>query len=248
MLGRVPSPVDVRDFDLADFLDTSNPALSAALAKLKASTSVAPAVKPWAQLITDAVLGVQPPNPNPPPAGDVVWNIVPRLDQGQTPHCVGFGWCDWGNSDPIPDSFVNADGDKVYYECKVIDNQPGAENGSNVRSGAQAMQNRKKLTTYAFAKDVATAEAWVRTKGPIVIGSDWLNAMFNPVNGYVFPTGGLAGGHCYLWNGVLESEGAYLFTNSWGAGWGLGGQFKMKVGDFTTLFLNQGEACAAVEV
>jgi hypothetical protein len=249
LLGRVHSIPDLRDWDLADFL-TDDP-LDQALAVLVASGKVAAPTKAWAKVATAAIHALQPapiPTP-PPPTTDVVWSIPTILNQGDTPHCVGFGWAQWGNSDPVEDNYTDADGNAIYYECKVIDGEPGAEDGSNVRSGAQAMQNRKRLSAYAFASNVSDAEAWVRKNGPVVMGTDWTNDMFNPdVNGYIAPTGGVAGGHCYVMSGVLDSEDAYLFDNSWDVTWGLGGKFKMKKADFVTLFADGGEACASLEL
>lgn len=272
MLGRKPSPPDERDYDLADYLDQEQPQVEAPVEEsdesvaplvgtdpiteayngMLSNRSVAPATKAWARVVTEKLVGNTPAPDPPDPTGDVVWNIVPRLNQGETPHCVGFGWADFGNSDPINDSYTNADGDAIYYECKVIDGEPNAEDGSDVRSGAKAMLNRQRIAAYAFAKTLDVAETWVKTKGPIVVGSDWMNDMFNPTNGgYVKPTGGVAGGHCYLWSGVLEN-GDYEFTNSWGDGtdWpgSLNGQFRMTKADFASLYASNGEACAAVEL
>jgi hypothetical protein len=61
-------------------------------------------------------------------------------------------------------------------------------------------------------------------------------------------TGSVEGGHCVLLKGYLAGEGAYEGLNSWGASWGDGGKFKIKVADFGRLLSEDGEAVAAVEV
>lgn len=264
-LGRNPSTPDSRDYDLANYLKSPPPVvpleevgppidINTALSQLMTNRAVAQATKNWAKLATEAINALNPPPvpaPQPPaPVGvDQVWRTPIVLDQGETPHCVGFGWADWGNTEPTFDSYINDDANKVYYECKVIDGEPNQEDGSDVRSGAKAMKARSKLNAYAFAKTLDVAEQFVKTQGPVVVGTDWLENMFTPDNhGYVPASGSLAGGHCYLWIGVIETEDAYQFLNSWGAGWGLAGKFKMKKNDFASLFANLGEACAAVEI
>lgn len=250
-LGRRPSPPDPRDYKLADYL-APDP-LTALWSKVNAQTHTKE-FKAWGQALTAAVVKLHPPAPvppTPPPATrDVVWtdsDVV--LDQGQTPHCVGFGWAQFGNTNPINDAFSNADGDKIYYECKQIDGEPGAEDGSDVRSGAKAFVARKRIAAYAFAASVDEARAWIANHGPVVVGSDWTNDMFNPDTfGVVRPTGGVAGGHCYVLVGDLVSEGHLLFQNSWSDTWGVKGQFKMTYQDFANLLQNQGELCVAVEL
>lgn len=269
-LGRKPSVPDSRDWKLADFLkEEATPVdelaeareasaaaqtpLEAAFAAVLANAGVSHAVKIWGQLVTQQLSGATPTPVAPvvpvPAVTDVTFAISSILDQGDTEHCVGFGWADWADSDPTEEHYTDADGNAIYYEAKVIDGEPGQEDGSTVRSGAIAMKNRTRLAGYAFGT-IAEAEAWIKAgKGVIVVGTDWTNDMFNPdANGYVTPTGGVAGGHCYVMSGVLDSEEAYLFTNSWGTSWGLSGQFKMKKSDFATLFADNGEACASVEL
>lgn len=261
LLGRYPSTPDDRDFKAEWFLGTDADLVKQAIAKLQQTTvgfknkswSTPPAGSNWGQALAllAQVAGSNPipPPPPPNPSGDVSYTDAEQLDQGQTGHCVGFGWAQWGNTLPIDDKFTNADGDAIYYECKVIDGEPKAEDGSQVRSGAKAMQNRKRESVYAFASNLADIKTWLQTKGPVVVGTDWYNDMFNPdANGYVVPTGGVAGGHCFALVGDLESEQAFLFQNSWGKSWGLNGYFKMKYTDFQTLFNNQGEACVSVEL
>jgi hypothetical protein len=177
------------------------------------------------------------------------------LDQGAYGTCVGNGWAQWGNTLPIDAKLVEKDARSIYYQATIFDGQPddpdkpgGGQQGSNVRSGAKAMQKRGNLVSYAFAASITEVRAWLRNKGPVVFGTDWTHDMFNPdPNGYVAPTGAVAGGHCYIALGDLPGEGAIEFLNSWGPGWGLGGRFKMKVADAETLFGQQGEACVAVE-
>jgi Papain family cysteine protease len=193
---------------------------------------------------------------SPPPllgidfAGDATpaWEDLIQLDQGQTGHCVGFGWAGWGDATPVTDTFQNADGDAIYYECKVIDGEPLAETGSNVRSGAKAMQNRQRLTAYAFATDLAQVDEWLNNHGPVVFGSDWYHDMFTPdPQGWVTATGTIDGGHCFLCLDKLDAEDGYLFQNSWGSSWGLSGRFKIKSADLAMLLASGGEACLAAE-
>lgn len=277
LLGRFPSTPDERDYKLSDYLGTHADLVKAAFDELSKTTvgyknkywEVAPAGTHWAKALsilskitpigpTPAPEPTPTPTPTPVPSGDVLFeNPEPVLDQGNYGTCVGNGWAQWGNTLPIDDKYTEKDARAIYYDATVFDGQPddpdapgGGQQGSSVRSGAKAVQKRSRLATYAFASSIDDIKKYLQTKqGPVVIGSDWYNDMFNPdSNGYVKPTGGVAGGHCFLLIGDLESEGAFEFLNSWGDSWGLGGHFKMKYEDFNTLFQAQGEACAAVEL
>jgi hypothetical protein len=251
LLGRKPSPPDDRDYDLAHFSTPSD--LDRVLLEVLSSKQVAQATKDAFAIVIPAIKALQPiaPTPTPPNPTDVVnWLDVDNpLDQGDTPHCVGFGWAQWGNTDPIEDHFVNADGDAIYYECKVIDGEPNMEDGSDVRSGAKAMKARKRLSVYAFANTVDDAIAFIKKSGPVVFGTDWTDDMFTPDNeGRIHPTGAVAGGHCYIGFGYDPTKDDLLFLNSWGSSWSKNGRFRMSVTEFKRLFANYGEGCVSVEL
>ena len=187
--------------------------------------------------------------PLPPSA---LWADAAVLDQGDTGTCVGHGWAGWGDSAPVVDSFVEKDALAIYYEATCLDGACDStyQNGSTVRSGAKAMQNRKRLSAYAFLATLDEIREWLANHGPVVIGADWTNDMFNPDDhGYIRPTGGVAGGHCFL---LIGYDGdTFRFRNSWGKGWGLAGDFLMASADFQTILTgisDPGEACAAEEL
>lgn len=265
LLGCNPSPPDARDWQLASFIEAaqSGDPLDLALAALLAARGPAKTTKAWASVATERLKAVSPvptpappdPGPTGPPAPPEPTNTIwadphATLNQSATPHCVGFGWTQWANTDPTNDDFGDEVGHAVYYECKAIDGQPGKENGSDVRSGAKAMQARGRLDAYAFAQTVAEIRAWVGSTGPVVLGSDWYDDMFNPdAQGFVYPTGKIAGGHCYLLAGDRRDEDAAFLLNSWGADWGLGGWFKLRWDDVRKLIEDSwGEACATIEL
>lgn len=252
LLGRKPSPPDPRNFRLSLFLEATPTKLQALNDALQHS-STSKATKAWANEVTALLAPATPPMPTPTPpvpaASSKRWLDRHQLDQGSSPHCVGMGWAQFLNCEPVEDNEANADGHAIYYECKVIDGEPGAEDGSSVHSGAKAIRNRGRIDGYAFATTLKEITDWILTKGPVVVGTDWTNDMFSvDASGLVHPTGAVAGGHCYLAVGYDDTSRTITFQNSWGSKWGARGFFAMHVDDWWRLFQSNGEAAAAVEL
>jgi len=250
LLGRIYAPDD-RDYAMSDYLGIAPPTDDIKSMTIQQVHDTTEYFSSWRGLLVFwhwAKTGFGPAPGPPSPATAVVWEDKIQLDQGNTGHCVGFGWAGWGDAAPVEDTFQDADAHAIYYEAKVIDGQPKQENGSSVRSGAKAMQNRGRLTTYFFASSVDEVTQWVLNHGPVVCGTDWTDDMFNPdSNGLIQPTGSVAGGHCYLMLGYDPATGLFTFQNSWGSSWGQSGRFHMHDSDFAKLLSQQGEACAALE-
>ncbi len=268
LLGRNPSPKDERDYRLSNFINlgdleagTVDPyelivlgekelKLTTVSFKKWASTSYNDVTQThwWKALnyFTQAKesLGFIP-------ATTVTeWqNPEPVLDQGNTGHCVGFSGAQWGNTLPVNDQFDNQDGHNLYYECKILEGEPNEENGAYVRSIAEVLKNKQRLSVYAFANSVDEAIAWLQAKGPVIFGTSWLTNMFYPdAEGLISATGSFEGGHAYLSNGYDSSRNQFLFINSWSSDWGKDGHFKMSKSDIEKLFADYGEILAAVEL
>ena len=251
LLGRIYKP-DPRDWSLTRLMEVAEPSDATLQLTVEQVLTETPYFSTWPNYLAFwRWLKKQPKHPHPTPGVDTTpgWELKIQLDQGQTGHCVGFGWAGWVDAMPVEGTYQNADGHALYYECKVIDGEPLAENGSTVRSGALALRNRGRLAAFAFATSTAEIDAWINSQGSVVVGTSWTNDMFNPdANGFVKPTGAVAGGHCYLMLEKVDSQDAYVFQNSWGAGWGQNGRFRMKRSDFAGLLADQGEACCAAEL
>jgi hypothetical protein len=211
--------------------------LELAYQRLLVSRGANPAVKAWAREVMEAIRIPEPePSPEPPEEQDVVWMLPdPVLDQEDTPHCGGFGGCQWGNLAPVEDHYKNPDGHALYYESVAIGGVPGTEEGVESRWVAKALQARGRLDTYAFARTVDEIVHWVRTAGPVMMGTDWLEEMFEPVDGLVRVNGALMGGHFWVIAGDLPQKKRVLCLNSWGESYGMGGFFEMEYGDLAIL-------------
>ncbi len=258
LLGRKKPRADRRDFQMRDFL-TSTKTLATSFSATTTLQDLAnnPEFDFWSifpewNFIKGLRAAAPAPSPAPTPPGVTrkEWELLIQLDQGQTGHCVGFGSAAWGNSAPIEDSFQNANGHKIYYLAKVIDGEPGQENGSSVHSGVKALKQLGRVQSYYFGTTIDVLKQWVLEQNPVICGTDWFNDMFNPdADGVVVPTGGVAGGHCYLMLGYYESTDLFEFDNSWGTSWGKKGRFYMHASDVQTLMNRAGaEYCGAVEL
>ena len=169
------------------------------------------------------------------------------LDQGNHGWCTGFGLADFGINDPIQDAYTNDDGKRFYYLCKVEDGEPGQENGSTVRSVAKVAQNIGRITAYAWAASTDEITYWLLHQGPVIVGVNWYYGMETPdAKNIIHPTGGVAGGHCFLLNEKTDNE-LYGLQNSWGSTWGVNGKAYISIKDFGDLLAADGEAMTAVE-
>ncbi len=179
------------------------------------------------------------------------WDLPFIPDQGNTGHCVGFGWLNFGNCDPVMDGWPNDRGHEIYYKAKEYDGEPGNENGSSTLSGVKAFMDFGKLkdSAYAFATSLEDVKIWTLANGPVVTGSDWYDGMFYPdSNGVVVPSGWVAGGHEYMIIGYERETDLFHYANSWGTGFGIDGKFYMHAVDYEKLMRQQGDACTAFEI
>ncbi len=184
---------------------------------------------------------------------DRIWRVPYVLNQGNVGACVGFSWTHEAMTSPIMvPNLDNNDAFDVYYEARKIDEWEGEDyEGTSVLAGAKVMQQRGYFMEYRWAFNVEDALQALAYVGPIVIGIDWRDNMFDPTEDFYLDCGGdVAGGHAILVYGIEVDKDAnplhVLFHNSWGPGWGRYGNVKVRIDDFRMLLNERGEACIPV--
>jgi hypothetical protein len=183
--------------------------------------------------------------------GTKVWDFLSGpLDQGDTPHCVGFAMANFGINLPIQTAYTNENGHAFYRKCKIVDGDPNGEDGSYLRSAAKVLKAMGIIESYAFAQSTDEISWWLLNKGPVMVGTNWTSGMcVADEDNIVRPTGDVAGGHAYLINDKAYNCDIDLYgiQNSWDGYWGINGKAYISIADFSILFRQGGEAIAAVE-
>lgn len=181
----------------------------------------------------------------------MVWQRGESTNQGREGACVGFGWGNWHNCKPK--GYINQVDNSycfgLYHRAQELDPFPGTDyEGTTVRAGAKVAQERGLLGTYIWARSILELDAWLLSKGPVVLASNWYNSMdgitgnFVPVN----TSSGVRGGHCYLVYGLKDD--VYHCQNSWGDSYGDGGSFYLNREGLVKLWnYGQLEAVTAIQ-
>lgn len=174
------------------------------------------------------------------------WNTSWQGDQGATPQCVGYSWAHWLNASPFR-QFVKPDG--LYRLCQYVDEWEGNDyDGTSVRAGAKVLQSLGFISEYRWTTDIQTLANAILTRGPVVVGTWWYSAMYQPdKDGWLTVSGSREGGHAYLVTGVNTRQHKFKIKNSWGEGWGRNGTAYVMFSDMQRLLSEHGECCLGIE-
>lgn len=175
------------------------------------------------------------------------------LNQGELGSCTGNAGAQSLMVEPLRQRHRTVSEKKVaiplYSRATVIDGfdgeYPPDDSGSSGLAVCKAMVEAGYISRYEWAFGIDHARAAL-SYGPLMVGTAWYEAMFEPDGqGYVSIGGQIAGGHEYVCLGYVGEM--YLFLNSWGREWGVagpsdtGGCFWMSHATFGALLEDQGD-------
>ena len=181
------------------------------------------------------------------------WTPGAILNQQAEGACVGFGVTAEAMASPVRnrvgDGNVMARG--VYRRCLQIDEFEGErDEGTSVRAGMLVGRERGWWTGFRWALNMNELRAALE-EGPVVIGVEWREGMYEAPRGTLTPLGPVVGGHCILVTGYSPNyrNGGpfYRLRNSWGPSWGINGSAYITAPSLQRiLFGSGGEAAVAI--
>jgi hypothetical protein len=184
------------------------------------------------------------------PERTVPWGIGQFRNQGDYPKCVAFTIREWLDAEPNLDpDHDSPDTDTLYALAQRFDGIPGPHDGSNSNGAMKGLQTLGLVDSYHWAQAVDEAIHYLRTTGPLCVGSNWRQGMFTPdSNGFIQAVGPVEGGHEYLCYWFDTAEDAFWCQQSWGVEWNpaFPGRFKIKRADVDKLWGEGMDFCAAL--
>jgi hypothetical protein len=197
-----------------------------------------------------------------PPLRSFTWAMTwPALDQGSEGSCVGHGH--GGRVKGVPDSHPEVDHAwcrRLYKQAQEVDEWAGSDyQGTSVLAGAKVLKTAGLYSAYYWSFGVEDCLRAIGYLGPVVLGINWMDTMFDARPSGLLEVGGsVAGGHCILARGVrlravLPGEGlkpieVVRLRNSWGPTWTtIGGDAYLRVADLETLLAAEGECLVPAE-
>jgi hypothetical protein len=136
---------------------------------------------------------------------------------------------------------------QVYSLATQLDEYPGTyppdDTGSSGLGAAKALQQLGLASAYFHAFSLEALNTALQ-RGPVMIGVDWYNSMFEPDKNGVIPVNrrsGVAGGHEFVVSAYVPNSGLYRMDNSWGGSWGIGGSAYFRTADLQALLSADGD-------
>lgn len=181
----------------------------------------------------------------------VLWTPGPVvLDQGEEGACVGFGTSGEAAASPVRVPHITNDvAFSVYNRAKEIDEFEGVDyEGTSVRAGMLVGREKGWWTGFQWATNIPAFLTALQT-GPVVIGLEWWDGMYDAPNGILRATGKVVGGHCILVTGYTPKHPvlrvpAFRLRNSWGPSWGLNGSAYIEASALEDLVFGRGGEAA----
>lgn len=201
------------------------------------------------------------------PFRSYTWSCDVYNDQGSEGACVGFAWTHELSARPRVVRRDAAFALQIYRRAQQLDPWPGEDySGTSVLAGIKAIQEIKNsrgwpmISEYRWAFGIQDVLRVIGYKGPVVLGVDWHYNFYYPNEfGFIALGGGIVGGHAIMANGVkiIRKDDTKIATwdnvdphrsfvrlhNSWGTGYGAGGDAFISVYDLDYLLRENGEAC-----
>jgi hypothetical protein len=188
------------------------------------------------------------------------WVPSVTLDQGAEGSCVGHGVVAEYLASPVRGRFVRENRPGPYYaevgheeavavynRAKEIDEWEGVDyDGTSVRAGMLVGRERGWWEGFSWAFNMGELRAALEL-GPVVIGVEWYDSMYETVGRDLVVRGQVVGGHCILVTGYSSRTRSYRLRNSWGTDWGQNGSAYITGTDLDRiLFQAGGEAAVPV--
>src|SRR4051812_34109470 len=108
------------------------------------------------------------------------WRLGPQLDQGQTPRCVGYATRQALVSSPHRYAKPSPSADEIYAGAQKNDEWPGeGYDGTSDRGSMKYLQSLGLIASYHWARDVEEMCQYLLTTGPVLVGIQWTQDMFN---------------------------------------------------------------------
>ncbi len=172
-------------------------------------------------------------------------------NQGQTSECAAYAGIHWLEAAPV------LQGPKhpcykphtLYLAAQQIDGIPGRHDGTTIRAVMKCLKRLGYVSAYHWATTLTQMVQTVLQLGPMVIGTDWYEDMYEPTKtGLLNLTGDYVGGHATLVVAVDVTRQLFKIKNQWGRDWGIDGHAYLRFNDMERLLRQDGEAAIASEV
>jgi C1A family cysteine protease len=189
-------------------------------------------------------------------ARTVLWDHkIPVLDQGDLGSCTGNATVAALGSLPywstVQDRPLDEDQAIALYSAATrLDPFPGeyepTDTGSSGLAVAKAAKVAGLISGYVHATSL-DATVTALQSGPVITGVNWYEGFDRPDSaGRVTVRGQVRGGHEFCLLGVDVEKRELRAVNSWGEGYGQGGQFTIPFADFDRLLSEDGDVTAFV--
>lgn len=181
----------------------------------------------------------------------VWWTGGKVLDQGAEGACVGFGTTGEYGASPVRGSISDYLALTVYRRAKEIDEYEGIDySGTSVRAGMLVGREKGWWDGFKWAFNMDELKSALRI-GPVVIGVNWYESMYEAPKGIVRISGEIIGGHCLLLTGYSPNYSGrgptFRWRNSWGMNYGINGNGYISQDNLNNLlFVAGGEAAVPV--